>query len=295
MQGPEAFFCIVDLHALTVPQDPAQLRELTYDIAATFIAVGIDPGRTNMFIQGQVSAHRELAWLLECTATFGELQRMTQFKDKSRKNVSVSAGLFTYPVLMAADILLYQAEAVPVGDDQVQHVELTRDLAQRFNARFGDIFTLPSASVQKAGARIRDLQHPENKMSKSEDSGGTILITDDLATIRRRVMRAVTDADGEVRFDLENKPGVSNLLAIYAAIENVDAAAIADKFSSYKDLKTTVADRVCDFLGPIQERRSELLADRAQLDRLLAQGREKAQPVAAATLNAAQDALGLIQ
>jgi tryptophanyl-tRNA synthetase len=295
MQGPEAFFCIVDLHALTVPQDPAQLRELTYDIAATFIAVGIDPGRTNMFIQGQVSAHRELAWLLECTATFGELQRMTQFKDKSRKNISVSAGLFTYPVLMAADILLYQAEAVPVGDDQVQHVELTRDLAQRFNARFGDIFTLPSASVQKAGARIRDLQHPENKMSKSEDSGGTILITDDLSVIRRRVMRAVTDADGEVRFDFENKPGVSNLLAIYAAIENVDAASIADKFSSYKDLKTTVADRVCDFLDPIQKRRSELLADHAELGKLLAQGRAKAQPIAAATLSAAQEAMGLIQ
>ncbi|HEX3961535.1 MAG TPA: tryptophan--tRNA ligase [Trebonia sp.] len=295
MQGPEAFFCIVDLHALTVPQDPAQLRELTYDIAATFIAVGIDPGRTNMFIQGQVPAHRELAWLLECTATFGELQRMTQFKDKSRKNISVSAGLFTYPVLMAADILLYQAEAVPVGEDQVQHVELTRDLAQRFNARFGDIFTLPSASVQKAGARIRDLQHPENKMSKSEDSGGTILITDDLSVVRRRVMRAVTDADGEVRYDFENKPGVSNLLAIYASIENVDAASVADKFSSYKDLKTTVADRVCDFLAPIQKRRSELLADRAELDRLLAQGRAKAQPIAVATLNAAQDALGLIQ
>jgi tryptophanyl-tRNA synthetase len=295
MQGPEAFFCIVDLHALTVPQDPVQLRELTYDIAATFIAVGIDPARTNMFIQGQVPAHRELSWLLECTASYGELQRMTQFKDKSRKNISVTAGLFTYPVLMAADILLYQAEAVPVGDDQVQHVELTRDIAQRFNARFGDIFTLPSASVQKAGARIRDLQHPENKMSKSEDSGGTILLTDDLATIRRRVMRAVTDADGEVRFDFENKPGVSNLLAIYAAIDNLDAASVADKFSSYKDLKTTVADRVCDFLGPIQKRRSELLDDRAELDRLLAQGRAKAEPIASATLHAAQEALGLIQ
>jgi len=295
MQGPEAFFCIVDLHALTVPQDPVQLRELTYDIAATFIAVGIDPGRTNMFIQGQVAAHRELSWLLECTATYGELQRMTQFKDKSRKNISVTAGLFTYPVLMAADILLYQAEAVPVGDDQVQHVELTRDIAQRFNARFGEIFTLPVASVQKAGARIRDLQHPENKMSKSEDSGGTILLTDDLATIRRRVMRAVTDADAEVRFDFENKPGVSNLLAIYAAIENLDAASIADKFSSYKDLKTTVADRVCDFLDPIQKRRAELLADRAELDRLLAQGRAKAEPIANATLHAAQEALGLIQ
>jgi len=295
MQGPEAFFCIVDLHALTVPQDPVQLRELTYDIAATFIAVGIDPGRTNMFIQGQVPAHRELSWLLECTASYGELQRMTQFKDKSRKNISVTAGLFTYPVLMAADILLYQAEAVPVGDDQVQHVELTRDIAQRFNARFGEIFTLPVASVQKAGARIRDLQHPENKMSKSEDSGGTILLTDDLATIRRRVMRAVTDADAEVRFDFENKPGVSNLLAIYAAIENLDAASIADKFSSYKDLKTTVADRVCDFLDPIQKRRAELLADRAELDRLLAQGRAKAEPIATATLHAAQEALGLIQ
>jgi tryptophanyl-tRNA synthetase len=295
MQGPEAFFCIVDLHALTVPQDPVQLRELTYDIAATFIAVGIDPDRTNMFIQGQVPAHRELSWLLECTASYGELQRMTQFKDKSRKNISVSAGLFTYPVLMAADILLYQAEAVPVGDDQVQHVELTRDIAQRFNARFGEIFTLPSASVQKAGARIRDLQHPENKMSKSEDSGGTILITDDLNVVRRRVMRAVTDADGEVRFDFENKPGVSNLLAIYAAIDNLDAASAADKFSSYKDLKTTVADRVCDFLGPIQKRRAELLGDRAELDRLLAQGRAKAEPIASATLHAAQQALGLIQ
>jgi len=244
-QNADALYCVVDLHALTVPHDPVALRRQTIELATLFLAVGLDPEVCTLFVQSHVHEHTELAWLLECTAAFGELRRMTQFKEKSDRAEFVSAGLFTYPALMAADILLYDSEEVPVGDDQRQHVELTRDVAERFNSRYGATFTVPKATIRPAGARVMDLQDPTRKMSKSEASpAGTVLVLDDPSSIAKKIKRAVTDTDCEVRFDPEHKPGVSNLLSILGAATGESIEAVASRYTRYGPLKTDTADAV---------------------------------------------------
>jgi tryptophanyl-tRNA synthetase len=235
----DCVYCVVDLHALTVPQEPAELHDATLALARLLLAVGIDPERSLLFVQSHVPAHTELAWIMECTASVGELRRMTQFKDKSDGSEFVSGGLFTYPALMAADILLYDTDRVPVGDDQRQHLELARDLAARFNHRYGDTFVVPEAAIPPVAARVMDLQQPTAKMSKSEDSPqGTILVLDDLGSVAKKIKRAVTDNDSEVRWDPENKPGVSNLLAILGSCTGRDPASLAEHYEQYGSLKT---------------------------------------------------------
>jgi tryptophanyl-tRNA synthetase len=291
----EAFFCVVDLHALTVGPDPAALRSRTLEVATILLAIGLDPERCTLFVQSHVPAHAELAWLLECMATTGELRRMTQFKDKAGGSESVRVGLFTYPVLMAADILLYDAERVPVGDDQRQHLELARDLAQRFNHRYGPTFVVPEAEIPRVASRVMDLQHPTRKMSKSADSPqGTVLLLDPPEVVRRKVARAVTDAETEVRYDPAAKPGVSNLLELLAAATGGDPVALAARYDRYGPLKADVAEALVELLRPIQQRYAELAADPATVAGLLAQGAEKAHAVASATLARAREAVGLL-
>lgn len=291
----ETVYCVVDLHALTAPQDPAELRASTLSLTQMLVAVGLDPDRCTLFVQSHVHEHSECAWLMECTAAFGELRRMTQFKDKSDQAGFVSGGLFTYPALQAADILLYDTDEVPVGEDQRQHIELTRDIAERFNSRYGDTFVVPEAVVPPAGARVMDLQQPDNKMSKSEDSPqGTILVLDDAGDIERKVKRAVTDSDNEVYFDPDGKPGVSNLLSILGASTGRSPVEAATGIESYGDLKTTTADAVVEMLRPIQARYRELAGDPAETGRLLALGADKARQVASATLDRARENVGLL-
>ncbi len=270
----ESIYCVVDLHALTLPQDPEELRAGTLRMAQLLLAVGLDPDVCTLFVQSHVPEHTGLAWLMECTAAYGELSRMTQFKDKSGRAGFVSGGLFTYPALMAADILLYDTDEVPVGDDQRQHVELTRDLAERFNARHGPTFTVPRATFPPAGARVMDLQDPTSKMSKSADaSTGTILVLDDPKVVERKIKRAVTDGESEVRFDVEAKPGVSNLLSILGAATGRTPEEAARGYSQYGPLKADTAAAVVERLAPIQARYAELAADPAETGRLLARGR----------------------
>ncbi len=291
----DTIFCVVDLHALTVPQDPAELRSRTLELASLLIAIGIDPSRTTLFVQSHVPEHAELSWLMECTAAFGELRRMTQFKDKSDNAEFVSAGLFTYPALMAADILLYDTDRVPVGDDQRQHLELTRDLAIRFNSRYGDTFIVPEAAIPKVGARVMDLQHPTRKMSKSEDSPqGTILVLEDLDSAAKKIKRAVTDTDTEVRFDPDNKPGVSNLLSILSACTDTAPDALAGQYTRYGDLKTACAEAVVETLRPIQQRYAELSADPGGTAALLAEGAQRARSIAVPVLERARTNIGLL-
>ncbi len=291
----DSFFCIVDLHALTVPQDADRLRERTLDLAATYMAAGLDPEVCTLFVQSHVPAHTALSWLLECTVGFGELRRMTQFKDKSDSADFTSAGFFTYPALMAADILLYRTDRVPVGDDQRQHLELTRDVAIRFNARHGDTFVVPEAAVAGVAARVMDLQRPEAKMSKSAVSpAGTVLVLDDPATITRKLKRAVTDPGNEVRFDPVAKPGVSNLLSILAATTGADPVALAERYTQYGPLKADAAEAVVAAVAPVQARHAELVADPGELTRVLAAGAGKARALAAETLERAQRAMGLL-
>jgi tryptophanyl-tRNA synthetase len=296
----DSFYCAVDLHAVTVQQDPEELRAKTLETMATLVAVGLDPEVCTLFVQSHVPYHTELSWLLECTVSFGELRRMTQFKDKSTKQGDggqehVSAGLFTYPALMAADILIYDADRVPVGDDQRQHLELTRDIAERFNSRYGDTFVLPSAAIPKIAARVMDLQEPTNKMSKSADSNlGTVGIFEDVSSIAKKFKRAVTDSSSEVRFDFETKPGVSNLLSILGAATEKDPEELAEEYTQYGPLKADAAEAVVDVLKPVQLRRSELLADPAELDRIIARGAEKASEVAAVTVRRAKEAMGFL-
>jgi tryptophanyl-tRNA synthetase len=290
-----SYFCIVDLHAITVPQDPAVLRQRTLETAALYLASGLDPEQSTLFVQSQVVEHTALAWLMECTVSVGELRRMTQFKEKSDRQEFVSAGLFTYPALMAADILLYDTDRVPVGDDQRQHLELTRDAAERFNSRFGDVFVVPEADIPTVAARVMDLQDPTRKMSKSiESPQGTVLMLDPPADIEKKFKRAVTDNDGEVRFDPVAKPGVSNLLGILAAATGDDPTTLAGKYSQYGPLKADTAAAVIELLSPLQARYRELIDDPAQLDAHLAAGAAKAQGVARVTLARAQRAVGLL-
>jgi len=291
----ESLYCVVDLHALTLPQDPAALRATSLDLAQLLLAIGIDPDVATLFVQSHVPEHTELAWIMECTAAYGELKRMTQFKDKSTGAEFVSGGLFTYPALMAADILLYDADRVPVGDDQRQHVELTRDLAVRFNHRYGDTFVVPEAAIPRIGARVMDLQEPTRKMSKSEDSPqGTILVLEDLRSVEKKIKRAVTDTESEVRYDPETKPGVSNLLTILAAVTDRTPEEAAAGYAQYGPLKADTAAAVCAYLEPIQARFAELAADPAGTAAILEKGAAKARDLAAPTLARAKDALGLL-
>ncbi|MGO1538404.1 MAG: tryptophan--tRNA ligase [Leucobacter sp.] len=296
----DAFYCVVNLHAITVPQDPAELVVRTRRTAAQYIAAGIDPAKSTLFVQSQVPAHTELAWVLNTITGFGEAGRMTQFKDKSQKHGAdaSSVGLFTYPILMASDILLYQADMVPVGEDQRQHVELTRDLAARFNSRFGETFTVPEAMIQSGTAKVYDLQNPDAKMSKSAESeAGLIKVLDPAGVTRKKIMRAVTDDDGEIRYDRASKPGVSNLLTIYSVLSGRMVESIEREYEGrgYGDLKKGLAEVVEETFAPIRLRTEELLSDPAELDRLLAVGAERANNVATDTLNRVYDALGLLR
>ena len=298
--GYDAIFCVVDLHALTVPQDPAQLRAATRSTAAQYIGAGIDPERSTLFVQSHVAAHPELAWVLDTIAGFGEAARMTQFKDKTQKQgtEAASVGLFAYPMLMAADILLYDTAVVPVGDDQRQHVELTRDLAQRFNSRFGDTFVVPEARIQSGTARIYDLQDPTSKMSKSgEHPQGILWMLDEPGITAKKIRSAVTDTGREIRFDREEKPGVSNLLSILSAVTDRDIPSLVAEFEGrgYGDLKGAVAEAVVEAFAPARTRALELLDDPAELDRLLARGASRAAELAAPKLAEVYDRIGLLR
>lgn len=296
-QTADSFHGIVDLHALTVRRDPEVLRAKTLETAMILLAAGLDPEVSTVFVQSHVPEHAQLGWIMECTVGYGELLRMTQFKDKAQKQAddSVLAGLLTYPALMAADILLYDAEEVPVGDDQRQHLELTRDAALRFNRLYGDTFVVPKATLPKVGARIMDLQAPTAKMSSTFASpGGSIGVLDSPKEIEKKIKRAVTDLDGEVRFDPDNKPGVSNLLSILAAsLGESDPALLASKYTQYGPLKADAAAALIDYLRPTQERYAALAADRAEVDRILARSAERARLIATVTLDRAYRAIGL--
>jgi len=291
----DAFYCIVDLHALTLDIDPEELRRRTLETAISLLAAGLDPTRCTLFIQSHVPEHPRLSWLLECVASMGELRRMTQFKDKGGAQESVRVGLFTYPVLMAADILLYDADRVPVGDDQRQHLELARELANRFNFRYGDTFVVPEGSIPLVGARVMDLQHPERKMSKSTASPlGTIAIMDSPQEITKKIKKAVTDTDGEVRFDRENKPGLANLLELLAAATDSTPTAIAANYTRYGDLKNDVAEALISLLEPLQRRYEELARDKGAVEALMAKGAQRAGEIASATYTRAAQAIGLL-
>ena len=293
-----AYYCVVDLHAITVPQDPKELRQNTRITAAQYLAAGIDENKSALFVQSHVPAHAQLAWVLMTLTGFGEAGRMTQFKDKSQKAGadSTSVGLFTYPILQAADILLYQPKAVPVGEDQRQHIELTRDLATRFNSRFGETFVIPEGVILKETAKIYDLQNPEAKMSKSGDPKGLVNIMDESSAIVKKIKSAVTDTDGVIKFDREAKPGVSNLLGIHSAIsgQSIDSLVAHFDGKGYGDLKGEVADVVLSVVEPIRDRANELLADPAELDRLLAKGAAKANEQAEKTLATVYERVGFI-
>ncbi|MCU1413689.1 MAG: trpS [Microbacteriaceae bacterium] len=298
-QTHDAFFSVVDLHAITVPQEPAQLREATRRTAAQYIAAGIDPAESTLFVQSHVPAHAQLAWVLNTITGFGEAGRMIQFKDKSAKQGtdSTSVGLFTYPILQAADVLLYDALVVPVGEDQRQHIELTRDLAQRFNSRFGPTFVVPEVSIQKETAKIFDLQNPTSKMSKSGDApNGIIWMLDDPSLSAKKIKSAATDSGREVRFDVVEKPGISNLLTIYSVLSGIPIPSLETEFEGkgYGDFKSALADVVVDTFGPIRARALELLDDPAELDRVLAGNADRASEVAEATLAKVYDRIGFL-
>ncbi|WP_327087547.1 tryptophan--tRNA ligase [Nonomuraea sp. NBC_01738] len=295
----DAFYCVVDLHAITVPTEPADLRRRTRVAAAQLFATGLDPERSTIFVQSHVREHSELSWVLNCQTGMGEAARMTQFKDKSAKfgESAASVGLFTYPILMAADILLYQADQVPVGADQKQHLELTRDLAQRFNHRYGDTFTLPDPYILKEVAKITDLQEPTAKMSKSSSSpGGIIDLLEQPGPLRKKVMRAVTDTGSEVLFDEENKPGISNLLRIQSALTATSIPDLVARYEGqgYGTFKKDVAEAITETFTPIRERTEKLLADEAELDRLLAIGAARARAVAVDTMATVRDRVGFL-
>jgi tryptophanyl-tRNA synthetase len=299
LQGEaEAFYCVVDLHAITVEQDPAVLRRRTLVSAAQLIAIGIDPQRSTLFVQSHAPEHAQLAWVLQCLTGFGEAGRMTQFKDKSQRQgtASTSVGLFTYPVLQAADILLYQAHRVPVGEDQRQHLELTRDLATRFNNRFGETFTVPEAYILQGTAKVLDLQTPDKQMSKSLPGAGCLSLLDEPSVNAKKIRSAVTDTGREVVADPENKPGVTNLLTIHSALSGDSIETLEERFAGrgYGDLKKEVSEVVADELTPIRSRTQELLDDPAELERVLAAGAQTARAVAAPTLKEAYERVGFL-
>lgn len=295
----ECIFFVADLHSITVPQDPAGLRERTRVTVAQYIAAGIDPEKSTMLVQSHMPEHAQLAWVLNCITGYGEAARMTQFKDKSAKQGvdAATVGLFTYPVLMAADILVYQSDLVPVGEDQRQHLELTRNLAQRFNSRFGETFTVPEAKIMKETAKIYDLQRPTAKMSKSADSdNGLIRLLDPAKRNAKKIKSAVTDDGTEIRFDRQAKPGIANLLTIYSAITDRPIPQIVADYEGrmYGHLKVDLAEVVNETLGPIQKRAQELLDDPAELDRILARGAEKGREIAAGTLADVHEKVGFL-
>ena len=294
----DCYYFMADLHSITVRQNPADLRRRSLEQLAQYIACGIDPEKNVLFFQSHVHQHAELGWVLNCYAMFGELSRMTQFKDKSAKNAdNINGGLFTYPALMAADILLYQADYVPVGEDQKQHVELTRDIAKRFNSIYGDVFTMPEPYIPKVGARIMSLANPDAKMSKSEnDDPGRVTLMDPPEVIMRLFKRAITDCDAEVRYDPENKKGVSNLMTIYSATTGRSFAEIEQEFAGhgYGDFKKTVGESVVELLRPIREETCRLLADKAYLQKVMAEGAEKASYVAEKTLRKVYKKVGFV-
>ena len=298
-QDHDAFYCVVDLHALTVETEPALLRRRTLVAAAQLIALGLNPEKCTLFIQSHVPEHNQLGWVLECLTGFGEASRMTQFKDKSQKSGAdrTVVGLFTYPVLQAADIMLYQAHRVPVGEDQRQHIELTRDLGQRFNSRFGETFVIPEAHIMKSAAKINDLQEPTAKMSKSAASNaGVIDILDSTDVNVKKIKSAVTDTGKEVRFDEKEKPGISNLLTIHSALSGRSIADIESEFAGkgYGDFKGAVADVVTSYFAPVREKTNALLQDEAVLMKILNEGSEKARAVASQTLAKVYSGLGLV-
>lgn len=293
----DAYYFVADLHALTVPTEPAVLRQRTRVTAAQFLAGGVDPKRSAVFCQSHVTEHAELGWVMNCLTGDGEARRMTQFKDKVAKGQNANVGLLTYPMLMAADILMYDAAYVPVGEDQRQHLEITRDLAERFNTRFGETLVVPDAYIVKGAAKIMDLQDPASKMSKTGSSPkGLIDLMEDPARIAKNIRSAVTDTDGEVRYDPETKPGVSNLLVIHSVLSGTPVEEVAASFAGrgYGDLKKEVADVVLDRLTPFQQRMTELLDDPAELDRILADGADRAREVAQATMARVREAAGLL-
>ena len=293
----DAYYFVADLHALTVPTDPAVLRERTRKTAAQFLAGGVDPERSAVFCQSHVTEHAELGWVMNCLTAFGEASRMTQFKDKTAKGQNANVGLFTYPMLMAADILMYDAAYVPVGEDQRQHLEITRDLAERFNTRFGGGLVVPEPWIVKGSAKIQDLQDPTSKMSKTGSSPkGLIDLMQDPAKIAKNIRSAVTDTDGEVRYDVDAKPGVSNLLVIHSVLSGTPVAELEASFAGrgYGDLKKEVADVVVAAIEPFQGRMRELLDDPAELDRILASGAERARGVARATMERVRERVGLL-
>lgn len=281
------FFMIANQHAITVPTVPAELRKNTYSCLAQYMACGLDPKKSSLFAQSQVIGHTELAWLLSCICPLGQLERMTQFKDKAKKQISVGAGLLYYPALMAADILLYNANVVPVGEDQKQHLEITRDLAEKFNATYSPTFNVPEAFIGSAGARVMSLQNPTAKMSKSDpNQAGTVYIVDSDDVIRKKIMSAVTDSDGSIRVDAENKPGITNLISIYASVTGTPVQRVVDEFSGkgYGDFKKAVADAVVAMLAPIRTRYEELISQKEILDETLKSGAAAAQRVANKTM-----------
>ena len=292
----ECFYFIADLHALTLPIDPEVLRQNSIDLACFYLAAGIDPSKDTLFLQSSVSAHAELNAIMQNYLYMGELSRMTQFKDKSSKmkESAIGLGLFAYPVLMASDIILYDANIVPVGEDQVQHVELTRDLVNRFNNRYGEVLTLPKYEMRKVGARIMSLSDPTKKMSKS-DPKGDIFLKDDLNVIRKKIMSAVTDSGSEVKYDVENKPGISNLLTIYAALKEISIEEAEKEFSGYRygDFKKAVAEVVCNELGAFQEKYRQILESKAY-EKVLLEGAKRAKAVADKTLVRVKQAIGLL-
>ncbi|MFB5189592.1 tryptophan--tRNA ligase [Alicyclobacillus fastidiosus] len=292
----DCLFCVVDMHAITVPQDPAALRQNSRNLAALYLAAGIDPSKSTVFIQSHVPAHAELGWMLQCIAYYGELGRMTQFKDKSSAKDVVTAGLFTYPALMAADILLYGTDLVPVGEDQKQHLELTRDIAERFNNRFGDTFVIPEPYIPKFGGRIMSLENPEKKMSKSDESAGAyIAILDDPAVIRKKISRAVTDSDREVRYDVDAKPAVSNLMTIYGLFTDMTVEQVTEHFRGvgYGPFKKELAEVVVDGLAPVQARYRELI-ESDEVDQVLRAGAVKAREMAQPLLSRVKEKLGFL-
>ncbi len=295
-QQPEHLFCVVDLHSITMEHDPADLRRKTLELAAWILAAGLDPDVGTLFVQSQVPEHTRLSWVLECVATYGELHRMTQFKEKSEGRDSISVGVLTYPVLQAADILLYHAEEVPVGEDQRQHVELTRDLAQRFNHRFGETFALPKPTFPVVGARVMDLQLVDKKMSKSLPPAGTIMLGDSEAETRKKIMRAVTDSGSEVRA-APDKQGVTNLLDLMSAVTGATVSELETRYAGtgYGDFKKDVAEAVNGYLRPVRDRYAELSQDPGAVQKALARGAEKARAIAAKTVEDAYDRVGFLR